>query len=168
MTEQTDSVQTSAPPTHQVDAHAEHVASGEGMPAAAGHPAAEFAAGAPQVGEVNVATGGHAPQPPVDNDHVAPGAEKFGTRPPTPAPAPTGSTGSGTATAPPPAVSLGRIVLVREKGFADSPCIVTSVANGLVSGNVFRGTHIPHVAENLSEIDPGNTTGQGWFWPPRV
>lgn len=141
--EATEASTAPAPEAHH-EAHAEH----------AGHPAADLAAGAPQ--------------PPVDNDHVAPGAEKFGTQPPTPSPAPTGSTGSGTATAPQPAVSVGRIVLVREKGYADSPCIVTSVANGLVSGNVFRGTHIPHVAENLAEIDPGNTTGHGWFWPPRV
>lgn len=141
MTEHTDSVQTPAPEADpKAEAHAEHVATGEGMP----HPQPE-------------------PEPQRPAPTEPPKVE------PTPAPAPSPApTGSGTLSALKPAVSVGRIVLVREKGHPDSPCIVTSVANGLVSGNIFRGTHVPHVAENLAEIDPGNETGQGWFWAPRV
>lgn len=69
---------------------------------------------------------------------------------------------------PPP--TLGRIVIVREPNHRDAPGIVAEVnADGLVSCNVFRATHVPHVSERLAEIaHDAPAEARGWFWPPRV
>lgn len=63
--------------------------------------------------------------------------------------------------------SLGRIVIVREEGKNDAPGIVAEVFEDTITCNVFRGDHFPHVAANLTQIDP-ESSGTGWFWPPRV
>lgn len=83
---------------------------------------------------------------------------------------------SPTAPNPPPTVSaapsLGRIVIVREAGKNDAPGIIAEVFEDTITCNVFRGDHLPHVATQLTRIDPGSAEPEGgatgWFWPPRV
>lgn len=90
---------------------------------------------------------------------------KLSSPPMTPNPPPTAGTGQTSAPSPKP--SLGRIVIVRESGKADAPGIIAEVAEETITCNVFRGDHIPHVASHLTQVDP-ESTGAGWYWPPRV
>lgn len=78
-----------------------------------------------------------------------------------PAPAPT-------AAAAPQVPSICRFVVVRAPHRKDAPGVVTDVrSDTVIDVQVFRGDHLPHAYLSLSQIDPANTAGEGWFWPPR-
>ena len=68
-----------------------------------------------------------------------------------------------------PTPSLGRTVIARYPHRQDAPAIVTFVHSPeVVDLQIFRGDHLPHNGQQVSRIDPSNTDGTGWFWPPRT
>lgn len=114
-----------------------------------------------------------APAPVLPDTAVEHEAQSAPSPAPAPAAAPTPPPVAGRAAPAPQVPSLGRIVIVREPGKKDAPGIVAELSEDetedeTITCNVFRGDHIPHVASHLAQIDPANTAGTGWFWPPRV
>lgn len=67
-----------------------------------------------------------------------------------------------------PAISMGRIVIVRDHHGRAAPAIVVTVKeNGTIDAQLFRADHAVHAAEGLDQVDPAGTA-RGWFWPQRV
>lgn len=85
-----------------------------------------------------------------------------------PAPPAAGQTGGGQLT-PKQVPSLGRIVIARYPHRQDAPAMVTFVhSETVVDLQIFRGDHLPHNGQKVAQMEPTNTDGTGWFWPPRT
>lgn len=144
------------------EAQTSAVATGDSQPsaetaAAGGQPAAGLQTPAPAEGTsaINAAapsTASSAPAAPTPAPPVAPGLANV-------------QQGAPNKAVP----SLGRIVIARYPHRQDAPGIVTFVhSDTVVDLQIFRGDHLPHNGQNVAQIEPTNTDGTGWFWPPRV
>jgi hypothetical protein len=79
------------------------------------------------------------------------------------------ATAAAATPAPAPRPSLGRVVIARYPHRQDAPAMVTFVhSDTVVDLQIFRGDHLPHNGQQVAQIDPANTDGTGWFWPPRA
>lgn len=79
------------------------------------------------------------------------------------------ATAAAAPPAPKPTPSLGRIVIARYPHRQDAPAVVTFVHSPeVVDLQIFRGDHLLHNGQRVNQIEPSNTDGTGWFWPPRA